>query len=79
VEIDHQKREFKMTCRDNGRGFDSRGISCNADQWPLGTSRHGGAYNSTVNGRTEVRLIVPARRAYQRQGRFQFLGRHTAA
>jgi signal transduction histidine kinase len=88
VELDYQKRQFRMTCRDNGHGFDPdeflssrtnghwglRGMEERAER--IGADFF---YDSTVNGGTRVCVIVPARRAYQRQGRLQFFGRRTAA
>jgi signal transduction histidine kinase/ligand-binding sensor domain-containing protein len=88
VELDYQKREFKMTCRDNGRGFDSKKFLTNRTNghWGLRgmaerAERIGAEffYDSTVSGGTKVHVIVPARRAYQRRGRFGFFARRTAA
>jgi signal transduction histidine kinase/ligand-binding sensor domain-containing protein len=84
VELDYQKREFRMTCRDNGRGFDIKALGANETNghWGLrGMAERAeriGAdffYDSAVNGGTKVCLIVPARRAYQRRGRFRFFSR----
>jgi signal transduction histidine kinase/ligand-binding sensor domain-containing protein len=88
VELDYQKREFRMTCRDNGRGFDAKALGANQanGHWGLrGMAERAeriGAdffYDSTVNGGTRVCLIVPARRAYQLHGRFQIFRRGTVA
>jgi signal transduction histidine kinase len=88
VELDYQKREFRMTCHDNGRGFDAKASIANETNghWGLrGMAERAeriGAdffYDSTVNGGTKVCVIVPARRAYQRQGRVRFFGRRTVA
>jgi signal transduction histidine kinase len=88
VELDYQKREFRMTCRDNGHGFDPKEFlaSRTDGHWGLRgmterAERIGAEffYDSTVNGGTKVYLIVPARRAYARRGRFHFFGRRTAA
>jgi signal transduction histidine kinase len=84
VELDYQKREFRMTCRDNGRGFDTKALGANETNghWGLrGMAERAeriGAdffYDSTVNEGTKVCVIVPARRAYQRRRRFRFFGR----
>jgi len=88
VELDYQQREFRMTCRDNGRGFDAEALRANEanGHWGiLGMEERAeriGAdffYDGTANGGSKVCLIVPARRAYQRRGRFRFFGRRTAA
>ena len=88
VELDYQKREFRMICRDNGHGFDSKGFlkSQTDGHWGLRgmaerAERIGASFScdSSMSGGTEVRVIVPARRAYQRPGRFLFFGRRTAA
>jgi signal transduction histidine kinase len=88
VELDYQKREFRMTCRDNGCGFDPKEFltSQTNGHWGLRgmterAERIGArfSFDSGVNGGTEACLMVPARRAYQRKGRFQFFGRQTAA
>jgi signal transduction histidine kinase len=88
VELDYQKREFRMICRDNGRGFDSRELLTNQTNghWGLrGMAERAekiGAEvfcDSNVNGGTRVYMIVPARRAYQRYNRFRFFGRREAA
>jgi signal transduction histidine kinase/ligand-binding sensor domain-containing protein len=88
VELDYQKREFTMTCRDNGRGFDAKAVGANGGNghWGLrGMAERAeriGAdffYDSTVNGGTKVCVIVPARRAYQRQGRLQIFRRGRVA
>jgi len=88
VELDYQQREFRMTCRDNGRGFDAEALRANEanGHWGiLGMEERAeriGAdffYDGTVNGGSKVCLIVPARRAYQRRGRFRFFGRRRVA
>jgi signal transduction histidine kinase len=87
VELDYQKREFRMTCRDNGRGFNPKEFVASQTDGHWGVrgmaeraENMGASFScdSPVNGGTEVRVVVPARRAYQRQGRFQFFGRRTA-
>jgi signal transduction histidine kinase/ligand-binding sensor domain-containing protein len=88
VELDYQKREFRMTCRDNGCGFDSKEFLTDQTNghWGLRgmaerAERIGASFScdGSVTGGTEVHLIVPARRAYQRQGRCKFLGKRTTA
>jgi signal transduction histidine kinase/ligand-binding sensor domain-containing protein len=88
VELDYQKHEFRMTCRDNGRGFDPKKFLANRanGHWGLrGMAERAKeidasfSCDSPLNGGTEVRVIVPARRAYQRQKRFQFFGGQPAA
>jgi signal transduction histidine kinase/ligand-binding sensor domain-containing protein len=80
VELDYQKREFRLTCCDNGRGFDSKEFLANETNghWGLRgmterAERIGADFfcDSSVNGGTKVCVVVPARRAYQRQGRFR--------
>jgi len=88
LELDYHKHEFRMTCRDNGRGFDA------AQHLAIQTNGHWGlrgmaerAKNITANfsctstqGKgTEVNIVVPGRRAYLRASRFRnFLGREKA-
>jgi signal transduction histidine kinase/ligand-binding sensor domain-containing protein len=88
VELDYQKREFRMICRDNGHGFDSKEFLTKQTNGHWGirgmAERAEGIgaeffYDNTVKGGTRVYVIVPARRAYQRQGRFRFFGRRIAA
>jgi signal transduction histidine kinase len=74
VELDYQPHEFTMTCRDNGHGFDVNTMLLAQNvHWGL----HGmmeraekiGAsftcHSAAITG-TEVRVVVPARRAYVR-------------
>jgi signal transduction histidine kinase len=84
VELDYQKREFRITCRDNGRGFDSKEFLATESNGHWGVrgmaeraERMGATFSCTcsVTGGTEVYLMVPARRAYQRPSRFRFFGR----
>jgi signal transduction histidine kinase/ligand-binding sensor domain-containing protein len=78
VELDYQKREFKMTCRDNGRGFDPTAAlaSQTNGHWGLRgmaerAERIGAnfGYISAPENGTEVHVSVPARRAYVRPSR----------
>jgi ligand-binding sensor domain-containing protein len=88
VELDYQKRGFRITCRDNGRGFDSKEFLTGPTNghWGLRgmaerAERMGATFSCTrsVTGGTEVYLMVPARRAYQRPSRFRFFSLRTAA
>ena len=80
VELHYQKREFRMTCRDNGHGFDT--IAFNADHshghWGLrGMAERaeniGANFSckSVPESGTEVQVIVPGCRAYTRSGRLR--------
>jgi signal transduction histidine kinase/ligand-binding sensor domain-containing protein len=89
VALDYQKREFTMTCRDNGRGFDP--VSVRATQ----TNGHWGlrgmaeraenigaklSFTSAPDEGTEVHFTIPARLAYVRpRGFWDFFARNTAA
>jgi signal transduction histidine kinase len=82
VELDYQKREFKMTCRDNGRGFDPKVLLARQTNghWGLrGMAERAekiGAYfrcTTALESGTEVNVTVPARRAYIRPSRFRQL------
>jgi signal transduction histidine kinase len=80
VELDYQRRQFRMTCRDNGHGFDTeallathtnghwglRGMSERAER--IGASLH---WTSSAEKGTVVQMVVSARRAYLRSGRFR--------
>jgi ligand-binding sensor domain-containing protein/two-component sensor histidine kinase len=89
VELDYQKREFKMSCRDNGRGFDAeafRGSQTNGHWGLRGMEERAqgiGAkllLTSSADKGTEVRVMMPARLAYMRHRRFKnFLRRQPAA
>jgi signal transduction histidine kinase len=89
VELDYQKREFRMTCRDNGRGFDPKEFPASQanGHWGLrGMAERAekiGAkfcYTSTPQKGTEVCVAVPARLAYARTTRFRgFFVRNTGA
>ena len=89
VELDYQKREFKMSCRDNGRGFDVeafRALRSNGHWGLRGMEERAqsvGAklsFTSAADKGTEVHVTVPARLAYARHRRFgDFLKRKTPA
>jgi signal transduction histidine kinase len=81
VELDYRKREFSVSCRDNGRGFDYKAIQLNATNghWGLRgmeerAEKIGARFScdSSPQKGTEVRITVPARRAYVRSRRFPF-------
>jgi signal transduction histidine kinase/ligand-binding sensor domain-containing protein len=82
VELDYQKREFRMACRDNGRGFDPGALlaSQKNGHWGLRgmaerAERIGADFRCTSAAEkgTEVQVVVPARRAYLRTSRFRQL------
>jgi signal transduction histidine kinase len=73
VELDYQRRRFMFSCRDDGRGFDLDALQARQTNghWGLrGMSERAekiGARFSFESARgkgTEVRVILPARRAY---------------
>jgi signal transduction histidine kinase len=85
VEVDYQLDEFKMTCRDNGHGFDLDAILAAGPNghWGLRGMMEraetiGASFTCQSAARlgTEVRVVVPARRAYVRPqgGRWRRLG-----
>jgi len=78
IELDYQKGEFRMSCRDNGRGFDAVALFPNATNghWGLRgmaerAERIGANFACTSNADqgTEIKVRVPARLAYARSGR----------
>jgi signal transduction histidine kinase len=79
VELDYQKREFRMTCRDNGRGFDADALLASPNgHWGLRgmaerAEKIGANFSYTTGAEegTEVHVVVPARRAYVRPSRFR--------
>jgi signal transduction histidine kinase/ligand-binding sensor domain-containing protein len=88
-ELDYQVREFRMSCRDNGRGFDAeafRSLQTNG-HWGLrgmGERAQGiGAklsVTSAADKGTEVNFTMPGRLAYVRHRRLEnFLKRKAAA
>jgi len=89
VELDYQKRDFKMSCRDNGRGFNAEAFCAHQrnGHWGLcGMEERAegiGAklsLTSTADRGTEVHITMPARLAYARHRRFgDFLKRKAAA
>jgi signal transduction histidine kinase len=82
VKLDYRKREFRLTCRDNGRGFDADTLRANNTNghWGLRgmaerAERIGASFRwtSAPGSGTEVQVTVPARRAYVRPSRFRRL------
>jgi signal transduction histidine kinase len=76
IELDYQKDEFRMSRRDNGRGFNAFAQSANA------TNGHWGLRGMAkrADQGTEIRVRVPARLAYARTGRFgQLFGSQRSA
>jgi signal transduction histidine kinase len=89
VELDYQKREFKMSCRDNGRGFDAEDFRAGRTNghWGLrGMAERAEAIGAKLSltsksdEGTEVYVTMPARLAYaQRSSLGDFLRRRRAA
>jgi ligand-binding sensor domain-containing protein/signal transduction histidine kinase len=80
VELDYQRREFKLTCRDNGRGFDLKAVGASHRNGHWGISgmaeraeKIGAnfACKSTADKGTEVQVSLPACRAYVRSRGFR--------
>jgi signal transduction histidine kinase len=79
AELDYQPHEFRMTCRDNGHGFDVDAMLVTPNgHWGLRgmverAEKIGGSVRcqSAAGAGTEVRVIVPARRAYVRPERLR--------
>ena len=80
LELDYGKREFSMTCRDNGHGFDTDVMRANhtSGHWGLRgmakrAERTGASFRCTSAPQegTELQVSVPARRAYVRHSRFR--------
>jgi len=74
IELDYQPHDFKMTCRDNGHGVDVDAILAAGPNghWGLrGMMERAGKIGASFTCQsagmgTEVRIVVPARRAYVR-------------
>jgi signal transduction histidine kinase/ligand-binding sensor domain-containing protein len=89
VELFYQRREFRMTCRDNGHGFDTRALSAGDGNghWGLRgmaerAEKIGANFSckSVPENGTEIQVVVPGWRAYVRSGRLrQIFARRTAA
>jgi signal transduction histidine kinase len=88
IELDYQKGTFRMSCHDNGRGFDAVALSTNATNghWGLRgmaerAERIGAnfACTSSAGQGTEIQVRLPARLAYERSSRLgQLFGRRGA-
>ena len=79
VELNYDKREFRMSCRDNGRGFDLQAFHANGmnSHWGLRgmaerAEKIGAKFScdSSLGKGADVRVIVPARNAYVRRHGF---------
>jgi signal transduction histidine kinase len=89
VELFYQRREFRMTCRDNGQGFDTRAFTAGDGNghWGLRgmaerAEKIGANFSckSVPENGTEIQVVVPGWRAYVRSGRLrQIFARRTAA
>jgi signal transduction histidine kinase len=84
VELDYQRRQFKLICRDNGCGFDPAALAgtANDGHWGLRgmaerAERIGGDFSceSRPGGGTAVCVSVPARQAYMRSNGFRLFSR----
>jgi signal transduction histidine kinase len=73
VELDYDKRKFRMSCHDNGRGFDVGALQANGKNGHWGllgmeerAAKIGGEFSckSATGKGTEVSVHLPARRAY---------------
>ena len=73
VELDYNKRKFRMSCRDNGRGFDARAFEANGRDGHWGirgmeerAEKIGAEFSckSVPDKGTEVSVLLLARRAY---------------
>jgi signal transduction histidine kinase len=79
VELDYNKREFRTSCRDNGRGVDLRAVRGDGanGHWGLRgmeerAERIGAQFSraSSEGKGTQVQVVVPERRAYIRRRPF---------
>ena len=79
VELNYDQRNFKMSCRDNGRGFDLRAVQAKGTNGHWGllgmeerAERIGAKFwcTSSEGKGTDVQVIVTARRAYIRRHSF---------
>ena len=73
VELDYDKRKFRMSCHDNGRGFDVGALQANGKDghWGLRgmeerAEKIGAEFccQSATGKGTEVSVLLSARRAY---------------
>jgi two-component sensor histidine kinase len=80
VQLDYQRRQFRFTCRDNGRGFNSGvlQVSQTNGHWGLRgmaerAERIGAKFSSVSSPGegTSIQITVPASRAYARTNSFR--------
>jgi signal transduction histidine kinase len=80
VELDYGTREFKVSCRDNGRGFNANDVLAGATDghWGLrGMAERAKNIGATFSCQsapaagTEIAVALPARRAYVRPSRIR--------
>jgi signal transduction histidine kinase/ligand-binding sensor domain-containing protein len=80
VELDYGMREFGMSCRDNGRGFNVEGVFAEATNGHFGIrgmAERAKNIGATISCRsapqqgTDVIVVLPARRAYVRPPGFR--------
>src|SRR5262249_1895811 len=73
VELNYDKRKFRMSCHDNGRGFDVGALQATGKDghWGLRGMEERGekigaefSCKSATGKGTEVSVLLPARRAY---------------
>jgi signal transduction histidine kinase len=80
VELDYQRRQFKLNCRDNGRGFNTQ-VLANGHWGVRGMAERaakiGAKFSclSSPGAGTDVEVIVPARRAFARPNGLPFFSR----
>jgi signal transduction histidine kinase/ligand-binding sensor domain-containing protein len=88
IDLDYQEREFTMSCRDNGCGFDAKAFCAHQSNGHWGLrgmeERAEGigaklSLTSSADKGTEVRIIMPARLAYVGNRRFDNLLRRRPA
>ena len=84
VELDYQRRQFVFACRDNGRGFDSVTLQTSQanGHWGLrGMEERAekiGAkffFESSPRQGTDLKVVVPGRRAYVNRHAFRIFSR----
>jgi signal transduction histidine kinase/ligand-binding sensor domain-containing protein len=88
VELDYKEKEFRMSCCDNGRGFDAEALRAGEKNghWGLRGMEEraeniGAALSlrSAASKGTDVRITLPAHLAYVRRHRFGFLFKRDTA
>jgi signal transduction histidine kinase len=82
IDLDYQEREFRMSCHDNGRGFDAETFCATQSNghWGLRGMKERAqsmgaklSLTSSAHKGTEVRILMPARLAYVRNRGFENL------